>query len=108
MPHDIGSTRPSTALAAMAASIALPPSWRTRIAVAVASGWLVAAMPCLAMTAERVLWIGPEGRSAASEGCTGHESDEEDAMSGETAGMGISSWRDSPARTRIPAQSAMN
>ena len=54
-PHDMGSTTPSTALAAMAASTALPPCCKIRIAVAVASGWLVAAIPCRAKTAERVL-----------------------------------------------------
>ena len=64
-PHDIGSTTPSTALAAMAASTALPPCCKTRMAVAVASGWLVAAMPCRAITADRVLCSGPDGRSWA-------------------------------------------
>ena len=63
IPHDIGSTTPSTALAAIAASTALPPCWRTRIAAAVASGWLVAAIPCRAITADRVLCSGPDGRS---------------------------------------------
>ncbi len=65
IPHDIGSTTPSTALAAMAASTAFPPAWRTRSAAAVASGWLVAAIPPRARTLDRVLWSGPEGRSAA-------------------------------------------
>src|SRR3954447_24907988 len=54
-PHDIGSTTPSTAFAAIRAAIALPPRWRTAIAAAVASGWLVAAIPCRARTAERDL-----------------------------------------------------
>ena len=35
------------------------------MAVAVASGWLVAAIPCRAITAERVLCSGPAGRSPA-------------------------------------------
>ena len=38
MPHPVGSTRPKTAFAAIAASIALPPLFRTSIAVCVASG----------------------------------------------------------------------
>jgi hypothetical protein len=53
MPVDCGSTTHCTAQAATAASIALPPSCRTRIAVMVASGWEVAAMPFSARTAER-------------------------------------------------------
>ena len=35
------------------------------MAVAVASGWLVAAIPCRAITADRVLCSGPDGRSWA-------------------------------------------
>ena len=38
IPHPVGSTRPKTAFAAIAASIALPPSLRTSIAVCVANG----------------------------------------------------------------------
>ena len=43
----MGSVTPSTALAAMAASTALPPALRISMAASVASGWLVAAMPFL-------------------------------------------------------------
>ena len=53
-PHPVGSTRPKTAFAAIAASMALPPSFRTSIAVCVANGWLVAAIPFVAITSERV------------------------------------------------------
>ena len=38
MPHPVGSTSPRTAFAAMAASIAFPPFFKTDIAVWVASG----------------------------------------------------------------------
>ena len=38
IPHPVGSTRPKTAFAAIAASIAFPPSLRTSKAVCVASG----------------------------------------------------------------------
>ena len=38
IPHPVGSTRPKTAFAAIAASIALPPFLRTSIAVCVANG----------------------------------------------------------------------
>ena len=38
IPHPVGSTNPSTAFAAIAASIALPPFFRMLIAVCVASG----------------------------------------------------------------------
>ena len=38
IPQPVGSTRPSTALAAIAASMALPPSLRVLIAACVASG----------------------------------------------------------------------
>ena len=44
MPVEPGSTTHWTAQAATAASMALPPSWSTLIAVNVASGWEVAAM----------------------------------------------------------------
>ena len=38
IPHPVGSTNPKTALAAIAASMALPPFFNTSIAVCVASG----------------------------------------------------------------------
>ncbi len=44
-PVDIGSTTHSTAAAASAASIALPPRSRARSPACVASGWLVATIP---------------------------------------------------------------
>src|SRR5471032_3181113 len=53
MPVLCGSTTPSTAVAATAASTALPPARSTSMAVSVASGWEVAAMPSLAITGER-------------------------------------------------------
>ena len=45
MPHENGSTTPSTPAAATAASTALPPSRRTSIAVCVARGSTLAAEP---------------------------------------------------------------
>ncbi len=69
IPHDIGSTTPRTALAAIAASTALPPCCKMSIAVMVASGWLVAAIPCRAITVERVLCNGPAGRSCPQARC---------------------------------------
>ena len=54
MPLPVGSIKPSVALAAMAASTALPPFFKMSMATWVASGWLVATMPCLAITSERV------------------------------------------------------
>ena len=65
MPQLIGSVRPSTAFAAIAASTALPPALRISIAACVASGWLVAAMPFLPTAGERVTNVRPAGRSAA-------------------------------------------
>src|SRR5664279_2299221 len=53
MPVLCGSMTPSTAVAATAASTALPPARSTSMAVSVASGWEVAAMPSLAITGER-------------------------------------------------------
>jgi hypothetical protein len=47
----------------MAASMALPPALSTSTAIWVASGWLVAAMPFLASTAERVAKEQPVTRS---------------------------------------------
>ena len=54
IPLPVGSTKPSTAFAATAASIAFPPALRISNATCVASGWLVAAIPFRAMTSERV------------------------------------------------------
>ena len=54
MPQPVGSTSPKTAFAAIAASIALPPALRIEIAVYVASGWLVAAIPLVAITSDRL------------------------------------------------------
>ncbi len=48
MPVDCGSITPSTATAATAASIALPPARSTSSAVSVAAGMEVAAMPLVA------------------------------------------------------------
>src|SRR5471032_3161732 len=53
MPVLCGSTTPSTAVAATAASTALPPARNVSMAVRVASGCEVAAIPSLAMTGER-------------------------------------------------------
>ena len=55
MPQPTGSMSPRAALAAMAASTALPPFLRISTAIWVARGWLVAAMPWGAMTSERVV-----------------------------------------------------
>ena len=53
MPQDIGSTTPSMAFAAMAASAAVPPRRSTSTPVSAASGWLVATIPCSAWTTDR-------------------------------------------------------
>ena len=45
IPHENGSTTPSTPAAATAASTALPPRLRVSIAACVASGSMVAAEP---------------------------------------------------------------
>jgi hypothetical protein len=63
IPDPVGSMRPSVALAAIAASAALPPFLRISRATWVASGWLVAAIPCCAMTSERVANMRPVIRS---------------------------------------------
>ena len=55
--------RARKALAAMAASTALPPALRTSSAICVASGWLVAAIPLRAITSERDANGRPELRS---------------------------------------------
>ena len=65
IPLPVGSTSPSIALAAMAASIAFPFFFKISIATCVANGWLVAAMPLLAITSERVENDLLEGRSIA-------------------------------------------
>ena len=53
-PVDTGSTTLSTAALAMAASTALPPSIRTRTPAIAARGWLVATIPWVARTVERL------------------------------------------------------
>src|SRR5262245_56367318 len=63
IPVELGSTTLRTAAALMAASTALPPSCRTRRAAAEASGWLVATMPFIARTGERVPCALDAGRS---------------------------------------------
>src|SRR4051812_1786247 len=71
-PHDIGSTTPRVALAARAASMALPPLCSTARPAPAASGWLVATMPLGAMTTERPVLYGlgvrrvPGGRSGTA------------------------------------------
>jgi hypothetical protein len=60
MPLPVGSISPSAALAAIAASTAVPPAFSTSSAICVASGWLVAAMPFRPSTAERVAFGAPE------------------------------------------------
>ncbi len=63
MPFDTGSIRPSAALAAMAASTAVPPAFKISMATCVASGCAVAAMPCCAITGLRVASVRPVTRS---------------------------------------------
>ena len=54
MPALSGSTRPSMAAVATAASAELPPSWRMRNPACAASDWLVATTPWRATTSARV------------------------------------------------------
>src|SRR5437773_1426164 len=63
MPVIDGSTTASTAAAVTAASIALPPSCIAFSPAADASGWLVAIMPCLPYTTDRVACGLAAGRS---------------------------------------------
>src|SRR5580700_7931125 len=65
MPFIAGSTTPSVAFAAMAASIALPPSSKTRAPACDASVWLVATIPNFVITMERA-WSRPDGAFASS------------------------------------------
>jgi len=53
IPVIIGSTRPWTAQAAMEASIAFPPDFRTRRPASEASGWPEATIPWSAATTGR-------------------------------------------------------
>ena len=53
MPLLCGSTSPITALAAIAASIALPPRSRIWTPACAASGWLAATMPYFVATFDR-------------------------------------------------------
>jgi hypothetical protein len=60
-----GSTNPSTAFAATAASTADPPRFSIAIAVCVASGCAVPAAPFMPSAGDRVAKLAPEGRSPA-------------------------------------------
>ncbi len=62
-PTFIGSTTLSTAAAATAASMALPPCFRTCSPAWAASGWLVVTMPCWAKTSARDWAAQPSVRS---------------------------------------------
>src|SRR6267143_2449483 len=53
MPFEVGSISPWAALAAIAASTALPPRWRICAATCAARGWLTAATPCCDAATER-------------------------------------------------------
>ena len=64
-PELTGSTNPSTAFAATAASTAEPPRLSISIAVCVASGCAVPAAPEQPSAGERVAKLAPEGRSPA-------------------------------------------
>src|SRR5262245_5838964 len=66
-PLLMGSMSPSAAFAAMAASTAVPPRLRMSSATWLVSGWLVAAMPCVAMTSDRVGTSEPLGRGPAND-----------------------------------------
>src|ERR687885_824118 len=65
MPVDCGSTTASTAAAAIAASMALPPAFRISIAATVASGWEVEAAASVTRNGDRpglwksrMMWLG--------------------------------------------------
>src|SRR3954471_16697068 len=63
IPTFIVSTTLSTADAATAASIALPPCIMMRNPACAASGWLVVMMPCCAITSARLWSFQPSERS---------------------------------------------
>src|SRR5260370_15912508 len=65
MPELVGSTKPRTALAATAASMAEPPFLRISMAVRVARGCAVPAAPLQPMAAERLAKLAPAMRSPA-------------------------------------------
>ena len=60
MPFSTGCIKPIMALAAIAASTALPPFLRICTAASEASGCSLATMPCCASTGERVAQGTPE------------------------------------------------
>jgi hypothetical protein len=63
MPVFMGSTTLSTAAAATAASMALPPRCMICNPACAASGWLVVTMPCGAITSARLCPRQPSARS---------------------------------------------
>ena len=63
MPQPVGSVRPSTAFAAIAASTALPPERSISRPAWVANTWLVATMPRVLNASEREANGDPAPRS---------------------------------------------
>ena len=63
MPQPVGSVSPSTALAAIAASTAVPPDRRISRPAWVANTWLVATMPRVPKASEREANGSPAPRS---------------------------------------------
>ena len=76
MPVFMGSTTLSTAAAATAASMALPPRCMICNPACAANGWLVVTMPCGAITSARLCPPQPSARSpgtapqAGTSGCS--------------------------------------
>src|SRR5881227_3424105 len=67
IPFETGSIKPSVALAAIAASTALPPRFKMSIPTCVARGTLVQTIPCRARTSERVAKLLPVIRSICAD-----------------------------------------
>src|ERR1700733_11196626 len=92
MPELVGSTKPRTALAAMAASIAEPPFFRISIAVMVASGCAVPAAPETPIAAERLGEVAPGVRSPARSSGRSKTSAPAGGNFGRSLGMAASLW----------------
>src|SRR5438067_4965349 len=67
IPFETGSIKPSVALAAIAASTALPPRFKMSSPTCVAAGTLVQTIPCRAKTSERVAKLFPVVRSICAD-----------------------------------------
>src|SRR5579863_8269311 len=104
-PTIIGSTTESTAAVATAASTAFPPCRRICRPASAASGWLVATIPCCAMTSDRVCAGQPSARTPRT--ALQNDAGGTVAQEGSTGGAGAAAAAPPSARAMRIARTAV-